>query len=437
MMRFQPLLSRSAVALVVGALALSATPAAAQKKDRKKEKEAAAAPATPAIAASKAYLPVAQKVRAALVAKDAATMETLLAEGDTIAATTEDKYIQSQFKLQLGLLKSDRAMQLAAVDAMIDSGIMPAVDAERFNFFSGEAAYFAKDYTKALSRLTAAKAAGSKAANLDLLIMDSHLKLNQLDTALAFGKSAITADAAAGKVPSDEYFVRLARALTEAKRRDDLLDVLAMRVDHYPTPAIWRNTLLIYMRGADKETTLDTLRLMRGVGAMSEKAEVLEFAALATEGGLPGEVLKVIDEAKAKGIVPESDPKFKEIYDTQKARTAGDKAALDADAAKGMALPSARRARSTADALFGYGDYAKAAALYQVALDKGDVEPDLVKLRLGVSQHMSGNNDGAKATLASVGGTRQRLAGLWLTHMSNQAAAAAAPAAAPAATTGR
>jgi hypothetical protein len=436
-MRFHPLLSRSAVALAITAFALSATPAAAQKKDKKKDKEAATAAAAPTIAASKAYLPVAQKIRTALLAKDAVMMETLLAEGETVAATTEDKYIQAQFKLQLGLLKSDRPMQLAAVDAMIDSGIMPAVDAERFNFFSGEAAYFAKDYAKAISRLTAAKAAGSKAANLDLLIVDSHLKLGQLDTALAVGKSAIAAEVAAGKVPSDEYFVRLARALTEAKRRDDLLDMLAMRVDHYPTPAIWRNTLLIYMRGADKETTLDTLRLMRSVGGMSEKAEVLEYAALATEGGLPGEVLKVIDEAKAKGIVPDTDAKFKEIYDAQKARTVGDKAALDADAAKGMALPSARRARSTADALFGYGDYAQAAALYQVALDKGDVEPDIVKLRLGVSQLLSGNGDAAKATLAGVGGTRQRLAGLWLTHMANQAAAVATPAATPSATTGR
>jgi hypothetical protein len=207
-------------------------------------------------------------------------------------------------------------------------------------------------------------------------------------------------------------------------------------VQDYPQPAIWRNTLFIVMQGADKDLTLDTLRLMRHAGAMSEKGEVLEYAAIAIEGGLPGEVLSLIDEARAKGIVPVGDAKFNEIYTTQKARTAGDKAALDKDAATGAALPTARRARSTADALFGYGDYAKAAALYQIALDKGDPEADLVKLRLGVAQHMKGDTETAKTTLGTVAGPRQRLAKLWLVNIAAKQAPAAAPAAA-ATTTGR
>ncbi|NJS13638.1 MAG: tetratricopeptide repeat protein [Sphingopyxis sp.] len=175
--------------------------------------------------------------------------------------------------------------------------------------------------------------------------------------------------------------------------------------------------------------------MMRSAGALKERPEIQEYAALATENGLPGEVLSMIDEVRAQGSIPANDARFNEIYATQKARTAGDKAALDADAAKGAALPTARRARGTADALMGYGDYAKAAALYQVALDKGDPEADLVRLRLGVAQHRAGNHDAAKATLATVGGTRKRLATLWTTHI-KQKQAPAAPAA-PAPTTGR
>lgn len=430
-MRINPLVSSSAMALLIGALAITATPAAAQRKSKEKP---AAAVAAPAISPSKAYQPEAQKVQAAFNAKDAAALEAALAAADPFATTVQDKYIQAQFRLQLGLMKPDQAMQAAALDAMIDSGIMPADNAARFNFFSGQFAYNQKDYAKVIKRMTAAKAAGATEREIPLLLMDSHLKQDQIDEALVVARAAIAADRAAGQRPSDEYFVRTSQALQKANRREELLDMLASRVRDYPQPAIWRNTLYMHMQGADKDMTLDVLRLMRYAGAMTERGEVQEYAALASEGGLPGEVLRVIDDARARNVIPAKDARFDEVYASQKARTVGDKAALDADAAKGAALPSARRARSTADALFGYGDYTRAAALYQVAIDKGDPEMDLATMRLGVSQYLAGNPDSARTTLAKVGGARKRLAGLWLTHIdlkaagSNPAAAPAAPA---------
>ncbi|MBA4748068.1 MAG: tetratricopeptide repeat protein [Sphingopyxis sp.] len=432
-MRLSPLFSRAALALALGAVALTASPTMAQKKKKEKEAEAAAAAAS-TISPSKEYLPEARKVQAALATKDAVALETALVAADAVANTPQDKYLQLQFRLQLGLLKSDQTLQASALDGMIDSGLAPAADVGRFNFFSGQFAYNKKDYIKSATRFAAAKAAGHLDANLDLLLMDSYLQSGRLDDGLAVARAAVVAERAAGKRPSDDYYARSAKALQAAGRRDDLLAVLTMRVEDYPQPEIWRNTLFIAMQGADKDTTLDILRLMRSVGAMTARGEVQEYAALATEGGLPGEVLAVIDEARAKGIVPAKDARFDEIYASQKARTVGDKVALDADAAKGAALPTARRARSTADALFGYGDYAKAATIYQIALDKGDPETDLVMLRLGVSQHLGGDRDAAKATLGKVGGTRKPLASLWLIDIANKQAAAvpAAPA-----TTGR
>jgi hypothetical protein len=436
MMRVLPLFSRSALALALGALAITSSPALAQKKKKDKEAEAAAAAAAvPAITPSKEYLPEARKVQAAYQLKDAAALEAALAAAEVFATTPQDKYLQSQFRLQLGLLKSDQVLQAAALDGMIDSGLTPAADIARFNYFSGQFAYNQKDYAKAITRLKAAKAAGGKDRDLPLLLMDSHLRTNQIDEALTIARAEITAQRAAGSRAPEDYYVRTAQALQKANRREDLLDILTSRVQDYPQSTIWRNTLFIVMQGADKDMTLDTLRLMRSVGAMSDKAEVLEYAALGTESGLPGEVLSLIDEARSKGIVPATDAKFNEVYASQKARAVGDRAALEADAAKGIALPTARRARSTGDALFGYGDYAKAAAMYQVALDKGDTETDLVNLRLGVAQHLKGDHDAAKASLAKVAGPRQRLAKLWLVNIAaKQAAAAPAPVAAPATT---
>lgn len=430
-MRLNPLGKRSAIMLVMTSIALAASPVMA--KDKKKKDEAAA-PAAPTITPSKGYFPEAKKVQTAFQAKDAAALEAALNAADALATTPQDKYLQAQYRLQLGLMKSDQSIQAAALDAMIDSGIMPAVDAARFNFFSGRFAYSQKNYAKVISRMLAAKAAGSKEQDIQLILADSYLRTDQIDLGVAAAKEGIAAIRATGARPVDDYYVRPAQALQKAGRRAELLDILTMRLQDYPQPAVWRNTLFILIQGADKDLTLDTLRLMRYVKALNEKGEVLEYAALATEGGLPGEVLAVIDEARERKVVPEKDARFDEIYAAQKARTVADRPALAVDAAKGAALPSARRARSTGDALFAYGDYAKAAELYQIALDKGDTEADVSRLRLGISQYLAGDVAAAKTSLAAVGAARKNLADLWLVHIGNKAAEAAAAAApAPAA----
>lgn len=442
-MRFNPLVSRSALVAVMGALALTASPATAQKRDKKKEKEAAEAAAAatgPQLTVSKEYAKVAKKIQDALAKKDFAAADAAIAEAEPAATKPDDKYYQARFRLDVALGTGNRPGQLAAVDTMIDSGLMPAADTARYNFFSGETSYFQKDYEKAIRRLTAAKAANSTGANLDLMIVDSHLRLNQLDQALAVGKAAIAAERAAGKVPLEDYYVRLARAMSEAKRRDDVLDILAMRVQDYPQTNIWNNTLRILMNGADEELSLDIYRLMKHAGAIKQRAEVEEYAALATKNGLPKEVLVAIDAGRSSKVIGAKDDKIDAIYNTQRDRAASDNlASMKADVAKGPSLANARLARNSADALYGYSEFASAAKLYQVALDKNDTAADVSMLRLGVNQYLAGDAAAARATLAKVGGTRQRLAGLWTTFIDQQTRAAA-PAAAPAAaapTTGR
>ncbi|NJK53874.1 MAG: hypothetical protein HC936_15690 [Leptolyngbyaceae cyanobacterium SU_3_3] len=65
-------------------MAMTSSPALAQKKKKDKEAEAAAA-AAPAISPSKDYLPEARKVQAAYVAKDAVALEAALAAADAFA----------------------------------------------------------------------------------------------------------------------------------------------------------------------------------------------------------------------------------------------------------------------------------------------------------------------------------------------------------------
>lgn len=420
---------------VVGAglmLGVAASPAAAKKE---KPAAAAAADTEHKLAPSKEYMAVYKELAAANTAKDAAALKAALDKGATLVNKADDQFLQANFGLQLGLLTKDAALQAASLDTMIDSGLAPSKDLAKFNYFSGTFAYNAKDYPKAIRRFEAAKAAGYTESALSALLMDSYLKAGQLDQALAISKAGIAAARAAGTRPMEDLYVRPAQALQKAGRTDDLMDILTLRLEDYPAPEIWRNTLYIQLQSSagDKELALDIFRLMRATNSMTARADYLEYAANATEAGLPGEVVALINEGQASGVVPKADPRFGEILATQTTRAAGEKASLMADVSKAASLPSAKRARSSADALIGFGNYDGAITLYQAATTLPGAQPDLITYRLAQAQALGGQYAAAAQSFAKVTGARKRLADLWLVHIKQkQAPAAPAPTTTPA-----
>jgi predicted Zn-dependent protease len=419
----------TAMAAVLGcALMTTATPAAAQKKEKPKKEEAAKGKG---LVASKGFAPALKKMTDAAGAKDAATLQAALTEGQASASTPDDKYLIGFYQLQLGILNKDQALQGQGLDVMIESGLTPAENIGVYNFYSGNFAYGAKNYTKAIQRLEAAKAAGSTESALSPMLMDSYLNGGQIDKGWEIAQAGIAAARAAGTKPSEELFVRPAQAFQKANRTNEMLDVLTMRVQDYPTPATWRNTLYILLQqsGGDKELNLDILRLMRATNSMTQRPEYLEYAGLATEAGYPGEVVAVIKHGQNSGAIPKTDTHFGGILESQTPRAAADATAVAADAAKPATLTNPKAARATADALVGSGDAAKAIPLYVAALAASPTDP-VIQYRLGVAQALAGQSDAAVASFAKVQGNRQRLAQLWAI----QAKAGAAPAAAPAAT---
>lgn len=430
--RFRPL-STAAKAVMIGSLMLgvTASPAFAKKE---KEKPAQAADTQGKLSPSKEYIAVYKELVAANAAKDAVALQAAIAKGEALATKPDDRYLQASFGLQLGLLNKDTKLQASSLDAMIDSGLAPAAEVAKFNYFSGSFAYNDKDYAKTIKRLETAKAGGSKEPALGALLADSYVQTGQIDQALTTSKAAIVAARVAGTRPMEDLYVRPAQALLKAGRIDELMELLAMRLQDYPAPEVWRNTLYIHLQqaAADKELGLDIFRLMRATKALNTRAEYLEYAANATEAGLPGEVVALITEGQTKGVIPKGDARFNEILSTQTTRTSGERNALLADVGKATSLPDSKRARSSGDALLGYGEYAGAATLYAAALNLPGAQPDLVNFRLGQAQAMAGNADGATQAFAKVTGPRKRLADLWLVHMKQMQAPAAAPAAAPA-----
>ena len=424
----------TAMAAVLGcALMTTAAPAAAQDKPKKEKPKKGEEAKGGGISVSKGFMPAAKKMEDASKAKDVAALQAALAEGASTATSPDDKYLTGFYQLQLGILNKDQALQAQGLDAMLETGKAPAESVGVYNFYSGNFAYGAKNYTKAIQRLEAAKAAGSTEAALAPMLMDSYLNGGQIDKGWEIAKAGIDAARAAGTRPSEELYVRPAQAFQKANRTNEMLDVLTMRVQDYPTPATWRNTLYILLQQAqgDKELNLDILRLMRATNSMTQRPEYLEYAALATEAGSPGEVVALVKQGQNSGAIPKTDAHFGGILETQGPRAATDAAAVAADAAKPATLGNPKAARATADALVGNGEPAKAIPLYEAALQAAPTD-NVVQFRLGVAQALAGQGDAAAASFAKVQGNRQRLAQLWAIRAKAGAPAATAPAAAPA-----
>lgn len=423
----------TAMAAVLGcALLATATPAAAQKREKAKKEEAAKGKQ---LTASKGFAPALKKMTEATTAKDAAALQAALVEGQASASTPDDKYLVGFYQLQSGILSKDQTLQAQGLDVMIDSGLTPAENVGTYNFYSGNFAYAAKNYAKAIQRLEAAKAAGATEPALSPMLMDSYLNAGQIDKGWEIAQAGIASARSAGTKPSEELYVRPAQAFQKANRTNEMLDVLTMRVQDYPTPATWRNTLYILLQqaGGDKEMNLDILRLMRATNSMTQRPEYLEYAALATEAGYPGEVVALVKQGQDSGAIPKTDTHFGNILETQTPRAATDASAVASDAGKPATLANPKAARATADALVGNGEPAKAIPLYEAALAANPADP-VVQYRLGVAQALAGQSDAAVASFAKVQGNRQRLAKLWAVHAKAGATPAAAPAAAPAST---
>jgi hypothetical protein len=154
---------------------------------------------------------------------------------------------------------------------------------------------------------------------------------------------------------------------------------------------------------------------------MTDRGEYLEYTALATDAGFPGEVVAVINEGLAKNVFPKTDARFGPLLASQTERANADRAGLIADAGKPGLTSNPKVARSTADALVGIGEVAKAIPIYEAIAATDPV----AQYRLGVAQALAGQADAATASFAKVQGNRARLAKLWTVHAQPKAAPAA------------
>jgi len=404
--------------LALGA-ALSATPALAKDAAPKYSEKfiAAAGPLQTALG----KVPKGQK-------PDAATLDSLKKQldGAVAAATTpDDKYAVGGLAVSIGSMAQDMTIQSQGVHLLIDSGKAPADQQPKLHYYAGSFAYQGKDYATAQTEMKIAIAGGYKGADVLTMLAEAQFASNQTSDGLASLQQAIDAQKASGQAVPADWYDRGIQIAYKAKMMSQSAQMAAQLVSDYPTSANWTlaiDTLRTSAQYPSKEM-LDLLRLMGRTNSYEGSADYLEYVQDADPRRLPGEAKAVLDAGVTSGKLSASNTDVREYYGVINSRIVADKASMPSVYAHAHgASVSAVLVVGDADALLNYGEYAKAAELYQLALGKPGVDANLALTRLGIAQVGTGDYAGAQASFAKVTGSRTDIAKLWIIYAKQKAA---------------
>ena len=367
---------------------------------------------------------VSDKIRPFLAAAQAANTKkdyaTAIAQAnlaEPLAVSPFEKFIVGQMKAVAGQGSQDNKLMLAGLEAAADSGyVSPA--AASFSFLAGQLEYNNQNYIAAIKYLALAQSLGSPEPVIPLIIADSYFKAKQTTQGLDLLEKAFAADAAAGRITPLDTLARAAQGALDGNMIGEANKWLMRSVAAYPSKTTWHDLLAIYRDRHPQIGTqrlLDLYRLMKATGSFTNAREVGEYAETALKG-LPAEAKSAIEDAQATGVVKALTSTMAETKSIATTRAAADRATLPSYEKQSLSAPNGKIAQGTADDLIGYKEYAKAIALYKVALQKGGVDINIVTMRLGEVYALSGDKANAKAAFATVTGDVADIAKFWMLY---------------------
>jgi tetratricopeptide (TPR) repeat protein len=405
------------------ALAQYSTPQAgnAPQANQAGSRQAPAAPANqPKVSkqASKAL----SDLQKAVNAKDTANIPALVAAAQAKVKTADDRFALAQFRLKAAVDANDKAGIISGLQATIDSGFLSPAENVSNYFNLGRLHFEAKAFDPAAAAFEQVLKADPNHVDATVMLAESRKGQGRIAEAVSLVEKAIAAKTAAGQ-KADESWYKRAVALGLDAKVPNLANLTQQWVAAYPNPKSWRDAIRIYQNSAqlDDNALLDTMRLARATGALAGESDYFRYTDLLVKKGFPGEAKAVLDQGFAASSISKSRATFAQLHSLASSRAQGDQASLEAAAKTALVAANARQAMVTAEAYYGYGDYAKAAELYRAALTKEGVDKDLANLRLGMALARAGDKAGAEAALKAAGGSRTDVAKLWLTYVATKA----------------
>ena len=361
------------------------------------------------------------ELQTAVVAKDAATYPAKLAAAQAKVKTADEKCFLAQLQMKEAADRGDLKGVAAALELQLASGSMPAATISEDFEVLGRKHYNAKAFAEAEARFARALQIDPSRTAVVALLADTRAKQNRAGDALPDYQKAIAADIAAGRKPDESLYKKAISVAYNAK--NPLVYSLSRDwVAAYPSPANWRDAIRAYtdVSGLSDRSLIDMFRLARLTKGMAGDRDYGRYALAAIDTGFAGEAKAMLEEGFAANAIDRTKDVFKKLLTEASSKSAGDRASLDGLADKASAGAVAKPLMLVGEAYYGYGDYAKAAAMFRAAQGKAGVDAELANLRLGMALAASGDKAGAKAALEKVTGARADVARYWLTYLASR-----------------
>lgn len=401
------MLSRSLAAILLASAGLTAAPALAAEKAEAPKPIKLSKPVQAALAEAQKLQAAGDHPGALLKVTEAEAFPT---------PTIDDRYMTAAVKLNTAITTKNNPLIEDALTKMLATGKVNAVDTPKFIRTVGSLALERKDYntaTKSFEQLIALNPNDSESM---IALGELYFAQKVNGKAVETINKAIATNKTAGTAVPEAWYRRALGIAYDGKIGGAVQPAALALVAAYPNAVNWRDAVLITRDNypkIDEQTQLDMLRLQAATGSLTGERDFVEYADTALGRGLPGEAEYAIKQGIAKSMITSSKPIVVELMKSAQGKIAADKASLPGLERDAKGNP--KLALGTGDAYYGYGDFAKAAALYKQSIGGAGVDPATANLRLGAALARSGDKVGAAEALRQVkGGLREELARYWL-----------------------
>ena len=344
-----------------------------------------------------------------------------LAQADAVPDKTPyERYVIEGTRAAIDLSSGDNPGAIKALEAVLATGLLPPQDGLVRIEALVRLHYQVKDYPQVIAEADRYYQQGGTSDEPRLLTAQVYyLQSDFADAARVIG-AILQNDDKSGKKPEENLLLMLLNSDYQQKDEPGRIAALERLIALYPKPQYWVDLLAAVARhpGFSDRLALDLDRLRVATGAMTKADEYMEAAQRALLAGVPGDAVALLRKGEAAGIFAGTAAEREQrLADLASHQAAADEKTLAQQESEASAAPNGLAAEKLGEAYASYGQYDKAIAAYQRALQKGGLQhPDDARLHLGIAELASGQKARARASLGGVAGAdgTRELARLWL-----------------------
>ncbi len=335
--------------------------------------------------------------------------------------TANESFVIDEMRASIAQQSGDFRGSIAADEALIHSGMVPAATQQELLMAEASSAYQLRDYAQTIAAIQRYDRAGGRSPAMYQLLVQCYFLQKDYAHAASAQLAQIEAELGAHQIPPETQLQLLANCQLQTGDQAGLTRTMVRLVTYYPKPDYWAQLMHGLRANPNVPPGLqyDIDRLRLEVGLLSTTTDFMDATELAVQAGLPVQALSVMDKGYASGALGKDAqaPREARLRALVVKTIADKKASIAAD-------ETAARGMKEGDALLnvGYsyvdlGQPQKGIAIMKEAIAKGGIIlPDAAALHLGLAYLAAGDKARAVSTLQGVTGTdgAADLAHLWL-----------------------